>query len=202
VAAWVRFLLSTQAPDGSWHVVSRWAVMALARALGPARKSEVVIDVRPTPEPWVETVLFGSTADFGGTTALMLPMPDLEKAKLLIEHGAKINARSKSRFSALMVAAQYPQSSSTIRFLLSQGAEVQMAKGAGKPLFNAAPLMLAAGALNAEIIKPLHDGRRHQHQDGSDRPVPEYAFAANDWFRGRGRDSGAARLWRSGQSRG
>jgi ankyrin repeat protein len=87
----------------------------------------------------------------------MLAMPNLEEAKPLIEHGAKINARSKSRFSALMVAAQYPQSSSTIRLLLSQGAEVQMAKGAGRPLFNATPLMLAAGALNAEIIKPLHE---------------------------------------------
>src|SRR6202040_4005071 len=70
-SAWrhgIEFLLSTQAPDGSWHVESRlhppapvsppyfetgypyghdqfistmgssWALMALARALGPARK--------------------------------------------------------------------------------------------------------------------------------------------------------------------
>jgi N-acyl-D-amino-acid deacylase len=151
-ALWQRglhFLLDTEQPDGSWHVVSRlhppapvsppyfesgypyghdqfvsamgacWSIMALATALGPARK----VDLAPlreaegeSVEPWVEKVLFGSPAELramldkkfdpnsatkGGTTALMLAMPDLEKAKLLLEHGADVNGRSKSRYSAL-----------------------------------------------------------------------------------------------------
>jgi ankyrin repeat protein len=197
----VQFLTSTQAADGSWHVASRLkppapvsppyfetgypyghdqfisamgasrAVMALARALGPAEKHDVVTDVTPQVEPWVETMLFGSVADVralldkkfdpnsatksGGTTALMLAMPDLEKAKLLVERGAKVNARAKTRFSALMVAAQYPGSAATMKYLLGKGAEVQIAKGGGKPLFNASPLVLAAISRNAEMIQPL-----------------------------------------------
>jgi ankyrin repeat protein len=205
-AAWTRgiqFLLDTQLPDGSWHVVSRlhppasvsppyfesgypyghdqfisamgacWSIMALATALGPAHK----VDLAPlreaegeSVEPWVETVLFGSTADLralldqkfdpnsatkGGTTALMLAMPDLEKAKLLVEHGADVNARSKTRYSALLVAAQYPRSTPVLRFLLDKGAEVRMAKGSGTPLFNATALGLAIMSGNADAVPLL-----------------------------------------------
>jgi len=199
----VQFLLLTQARDGSWHVASRlrppapvspkyfesgypyghdqfisamggsWAVMALARALGPGQKKDVVTEETPATEPWMETMLFGSLMEVralldkkldpnsatksGGTTALMLAMPDMEKAKLLIERGAKINARAKSRYSALMVAAQYPGSTATMKYLLSKGAEVRMAKGTGTPQFNAFPIMLAAISRNAEMIRPLKD---------------------------------------------
>src|SRR5207248_1486643 len=193
------FLLSAQAPDGSWHVVSRmlppapvsppyfetgypyghdqfissmaasWAVMAFTRALGPARKLEPPVLAEAAPaaiEPWAETVLFGAPAEVrsllhskfdpnsatkaGGTSALMLAMPDLDKAKLLMDGGANVNGRSKSKFSALMVAAQYPGSTPTMRFLLDRGAKVRLAEGDGAPLFNASPLMLAALAGNAE----------------------------------------------------
>jgi ankyrin repeat protein len=147
------------------------AVAALARVAGPAQKRDVAVDAKPDAEPWVETMLFGSTADVralldkkfdpnsatktGGTTALMLAMPDLEKAKLLVERGAKVNGRAKSRFSALMVAAQYPGSAATMKYLLSKGAEVQIPKGGGKPLFNASAIMLASMAGNSEMIPAL-----------------------------------------------
>jgi ankyrin repeat protein len=204
--AWVRglhFLLETEQPDGSWHVVSRlhppapvsppyfesgypyghdqfvsamgacWSIMALATALGPAHKA----DLPPfreaegeAIEPWVQTVLFGSTADLrdmldkkfdpnsatkGGTTALMVAMPDLEKAKLLVEHGADVNGRSKSRYSALLVAAQYPHSTATLRFLLDQGAQLRMPKGSGAPMFNATALTLAVMSGNADAVPLL-----------------------------------------------
>ena len=147
-----------------------WAITALARAAGPA-KASAPVDLKFSAEPWAETVLFGSAADVkalldkkfdpnsatktGGTTALMMAMPDPEKAKLLIARGANVNARSKTRYSALMVAAQYPGSAATMKYLLSQKAEVRMAQGAGRPLFNASPLMLAAISRNAEMIRPL-----------------------------------------------
>jgi ankyrin repeat protein len=202
----LQFLLSAQAADGSWHVVSRlkppapvsppyfetgypyghdqfisamgacWAVTALARALASTRSPasiDFAIDLKTGAEPWVEAVLFGSAADVkslldkkldpnsatktGGTTALMLAMPDLEKAKLLIDRGANVNARAKSRFSALMVAAQYPASGATMRYLLSRHAEVRLPKGAGTPLYNASPIMLAAISRNADMIRPLKD---------------------------------------------
>jgi ankyrin repeat protein len=151
-----------------------WAVRALAEALGPARKIEVAELSQAAPkgvEPWMETVLFGSAASLrplldkgldpnaatksGGTTALMMAMPDLEKTKLLVERGARINARAKTKYSALMVAAQYSGSAPVMRLLLDRGAEVRLPKGAGAPLFNASPFVLAATAGNAEILPRL-----------------------------------------------
>jgi ankyrin repeat protein len=203
---WIRglhFLLETEQPDGSWHVVSRlhppapvsppyfesgypyghdqfvsamgacWSIMALATALGPAHKADLP-QVKEAEgeavEPWVETVLFGSTADLrtlldkkfdpnsatkGGTTALMLAMPDLEKTKLLVERGADVNGRSKSRYSALLVAAQYPHSTATLRFLLDKGAQLRMPKGSGAPMFNATALTLAVMSGNADAVPLL-----------------------------------------------
>src|SRR5206468_3411478 len=139
---------------------ANWAIMALAEALGPAKKAALppLAEASPSVEPWMETALFGSEADLKklldknfdpnsatkqGTTALMMAMPDVAKAKLLLARGASVNARSKTRYSALLVAAQYPDSISAIRLLLDQGAEVQLPKGAGRPLFNASALALA-----------------------------------------------------------
>jgi ankyrin repeat protein len=197
------YLLTTQAPDGSWRVATRlyppaplsppyfetglpyghdqflsaqggaWAVMALAYALGPGKA--VVPDplpgvAPPSVEPWAETMLFGSTADVkklldagldpnaatksGGTTALMMAAPDADKMKLLIDRGANVNARSETKYSALMVAAQYGiHSTPAIRLLLSRGADASQSQG--KPLFNADPLFLAAYSGNAEVLPDL-----------------------------------------------
>ena len=199
----LQFLLDTQQPDGSWHVVSRlhppavvsppyfesgypyghdqfisamaasWSVMAMAESLGPAQKYTTprVPEAEPKNlEPWEETVLFGTAAEFralldkkfdpnsatkDGTTALMLAMPDLEKAKLLLDRGANVNARSKTRYSALLVAAQYPNASPVMRMLLDRGAEVRLPKGAGAPLFNATAAGLSAMSGNADMIPAL-----------------------------------------------
>ena len=200
----VKFLIDTQAPDGSWHVRSRlrppapvsppyietgypyghdqfisimgasWAVRGLAVSLGPAHKADVPAVPTASPndiEPWMETALFGGAGDLrglldqgldpnaatksGGTTLLMLAQPDLEKTKLLLERGAKINARAKTKYSALMVAAQYPASGNTMRYLLDHGAEVTLPKGAGAPLFNASPIVLASVSGNADMVPLL-----------------------------------------------
>ena len=199
----IDYLLNTQAADGSWHVATRlyppaplsppyfesglpyghdqflsgqggsWAVMALARALGPARAvtPEPLPGVAPTGvEPWAETVLFGTAADVrkllaggfdpnsatksGGTTALMMAAPDAEKMKLLIDRGANVNARSETKYTALMVAAQHgTQSTAAIRLLLAHGADAGQSQG--QPLFNADPLFLAAYGGNAEVLPDL-----------------------------------------------
>ena len=200
----IEFLLKTQAADGSWHVASRlhppapvspeyfdsgypyghdqflsmtgasWDIMALARALGPAR------DVAP-PElneaaprdvpPWVETILFGSVVDLqklldggfnpnsatktGHTTVLMMAAPDVEKVKLLLDRGADVNVRAESGYSALMVAAQYPKASDSMRLMLARGATVRVP--GLRPQFNAYPMFLAAYAGDTEILKDLRD---------------------------------------------
>jgi ankyrin repeat protein len=151
-------------------MAASWAVAALARALGPTQKKDPLGDVKATAPAWAETMLFGSPAEVramvdkkfdvnsataGGTTALMCAIPDLEKAKILMDHGAKVNARSNARYSALMVASVFPGSGATVRYLLSKGAEVKLPKGAGAPRFNASPLMLASVARNADVIRDL-----------------------------------------------
>jgi ankyrin repeat protein len=151
-------------------MASSWAVMALARALPAVAATPPLppADTEPAGvEPWVETAFFGSAADVrglldhhldpnsatkGGTSMLMLAMPDVEKARLLIEAGANVNARAKTRYSALLVAAQYPDSLPAIQLLLANHADVRLPKGAGKPLFNATGLGLSIMAGNAKAI--------------------------------------------------
>jgi len=150
-----------------------WAVMALAYALGPGKTvvPEPLPGVAPSNvEGWAETILFGSTADVkklldagldpnsatksGGTTALMMAAPDAEKMKLLLDRGANVNARSETKYTALMVAAQYGiHSTPAIRLLLARGAEAGQTQG--QPLFNADPLFLAAYGGNAEVLPDL-----------------------------------------------
>jgi ankyrin repeat protein len=148
-------------------------VIALTTALGPGKPgSRFLTAAEPTGvEPWAETLLFGSTADLrkllaggfdpnsatnsGGVTALMLVTPDTEKMKILLEHGANADARAKNRFSALLVAAQYGDSSIAMNLLLDHGAKVRPLNGQGAPYFNAYPTMLAAMSGNSEIIGRL-----------------------------------------------
>ncbi len=149
---------------------SSWAVIALARALGKAQKFSAaapLIEAEPKFEPAVETLLFGSADDVkklldggfdsnyataNGTTALMMAAPDVAKMQLLMDHGAKVNARAKTGYSALMVAANFRESTAAIRLLLAQGAEVKSEKPA---MFRANPFFLAAFAGNAEVLADL-----------------------------------------------
>jgi ankyrin repeat protein len=152
-----------------------WAVMALSYALGPA--TPVTLDPVPGTlpagvEPWIETAVFGSAGDLrrlldgglspnaataaGGTTLLMMAAPDPQKIALLLDRGADVNARAKSRFSALMVAAQYQEADPAISLLLDRGATVAPPEGA-PPIFNANPFSLAAYAGNARSLKRLKD---------------------------------------------
>jgi ankyrin repeat protein len=151
-----------------------WAVVALTQML-PEVESHLPPLKEAEPqgiEPWTETVLFGSVADVkhllaggfdsnsttksGGTTALMLAAPDIDKMKLLLDRGAKADARAKNKYSALLVTANYPGSTAAMTLLLDRGATVRLPKGQGAPLFNAHPIILAAFAGNNDIIGRLH----------------------------------------------
>jgi len=89
----------------------------------------------------------------GGTTALMMAAPDVEKMTLLLDRGADVNARANTRYSALMVAAQYQEGDAAINLLLDRGAQV--ATPATAPVFNANPFFLASYAGNAKSLKRL-----------------------------------------------
>jgi ankyrin repeat protein len=166
-------------PEGHNQFISMsgasWAVIALAYALPAVRAvpPAAMPEVAPAGvEPWVEPMLFGTVADVkrlldegldpnvatksGGTTALMAAAPDADKMKLLLDRGARVNTRAKSRFSALMVAAQYQDSEAAINLLLDRGAEVGP-PAEGAPVFNANPFFLAAYARNARVLRRLRD---------------------------------------------
>src|SRR5260370_37823667 len=161
---------------------ANWAIMALAKTLGPGKAAPLPPLAEASPngaEPWMETLLFGTADDLkklldnkfdpnsatkDGTTALMLAMPDVAKAKLLLERGAGVNARSKTRYSALLVAAQYPDSMPATKLLLDKGAELQLPTDAGEPMFNASGLTLATMSGNVEAIR-LYAARGERFDD-------------------------------------
>jgi ankyrin repeat protein len=149
-----------------------WAVMALSYALEPGRPVEPPALPQTEPsgvEPWVETMIFGTRDEVrklldgglsanaatksGGTTALMMAAPDVDKMTLLLDRGADVNARANTRYSALMVAAQYQEGDTAINLLLDRGAQV--ATPATPPVFNANPFFLASYAGNAKSLKRL-----------------------------------------------
>jgi uncharacterized protein len=147
--------------------------MAFSYAIGPGTRVAAPDLAATEPsgvEPWVEPMLFGTVDDVkrlldggldpnaatksGGTTALMMAAPDVEKMRLLLDRGANVNARARSRFSALMVAAQYQDGDAAIDLLLDRGAQVA-APADGAPVFGANPLFLASYAGNARSLKRL-----------------------------------------------
>jgi N-acyl-D-amino-acid deacylase len=169
-AAWqhgLSFLLKTQQRDGSWHVPTRlhapaplspeyfetgypyahdqflsimgssWAVMAFARALGTVTTPALKFESKAQPA--------------AGTTPLMLAVPDLGAMRRLLDQGADPNARAKSNYSALDIAAQYRESAPAINLLVSRGAKLL----ATPELDDPHPLALAAFAGNVEALTPL-----------------------------------------------
>jgi len=145
---------------------ANWSVMALARALGPAHKADLPVTKSPAQPHWAETALFGSVEDLRqsldagldpntstpeGTTLLMMAVPDLAKTKLLLDRGAKVDTRARSKFSALDVAAQYRDSGPAFRLLLESGAQASSTADTHSPQ----TAVLAAFSGNIEALRAL-----------------------------------------------
>ncbi len=148
-----------------------WAAMALMLTLpksdNPAVPQPVAALEPKGLQPWMEIALFGTAAELKaqldagldpntrtteGTSLLMMSAMDAEKVKLLIDHGAQVNAKAKTGFTALMIASTYQGTSESVRFLLDHGAEVNPGKDV---MYNASPLFLASLAGDSETIALL-----------------------------------------------
>ena len=88
-----------------------------------------------------------------GATALMWAAYDAEKTKLLIEHGAQVNARSSENRTALLAACGKYGNAAVVKLLLERGADVSAHSPSLGPDMTA--LSEAAYVGDAEIIQLL-----------------------------------------------
>ncbi len=146
-----------------------FAVMAMAAALpASGARAPVVVSARPKgAQPWMRTALFGTAKELDaalkagmdansttaeGTSALMMAAGDEQKVRLLIEHGARVNARSKSGFDALMAASLYQGNTGVLRTLLAHGADPKPRDGVR---FHMNALLYAVYAGDAGMLEEL-----------------------------------------------
>jgi len=92
-------------------------------------------------------------ADAVGATALMWAIPDIQKARVLIERGANVNARSTNLGrTPLLIAAASPGSVQLLTLLLARGADLRAKDAAGS---NA--LAVAMLSSDVEVLRFLVD---------------------------------------------
>src|SRR5713101_2955106 len=85
-------------------------------------------------------------------TALMWAATDLEKTRLLLAHGAEVNARSSDMRTPLMIAARRPGNTAAVKLLLERGANPNPN---AHPFAESSPLMEAAAAGDAANMELL-----------------------------------------------
>ena len=86
-----------------------------------------------------------------GTTPLMWAIPDLKKARLLLNSGADVNAKSVTlERTPLLIAAGYPDSVEALRLLIAYGADIHAEDGTG-----ANALTRASQSADSEVVRFL-----------------------------------------------
>ena len=83
-----------------------------------------------------------------GMTALHFSVTEPDKARLLVEHGANVNAKTKTGRTPLIVAGFQNHSDAVVQLLIAKGADVLAADKDGNTF-----LLAASGALNPEEVK-------------------------------------------------
>jgi ankyrin repeat protein len=90
-------------------------------------------------------------ADSLGATPLMWAIPDIQKARALIEHGASVNARSTNLGrTPLLIAAASPGSVDLLNLLLARGADLRAKDTAGS-----SALAVAMLSSDVEVLRFL-----------------------------------------------
>ena len=154
----------TDSSRGALFAAIRRGSVADTDRLLKAGASPNIVDADGTPALMAAT-LFGDTAlvklliergadpnrtGAGGTTALMWAVPNVEKVRVLLEHGANVNARSETDRTAFLVAASYPRTVDVLRLLLDRGADIRAQDRA-----NATALALAVRSADVDVVRFL-----------------------------------------------
>jgi len=105
-------------------------------------------------------------------TALMWAATDLEKTRVLVAHGADVNARSSDMRTPLIVAARRPGNTAVVKLLLEHGANPNPNS---HPAVESAPLLEAATAGDAAGMELLL-GRGAETKEAGE-PALEMAVA-------------------------
>ena len=129
---------------------------ALLNARGPEGSTPFMYAVLYTGAPVLEKLLKQGAdpnkANDANVTALMWASTDLEKTKVLLAHGADVNARSSDMRTPLMIAARRPGNLATVKFLLEHGAKVNPTL---HPAAESSPLIEAATVPDASVMELL-----------------------------------------------
>jgi ankyrin repeat protein len=175
----LRFLISTQAVDGTWRVHTRmlspaevspeyfatgfpygkdeflsyagsvWAVMGLLTALPSTAPSQ------PSPPSTSVSVASGlapGARGERGTTPLMIAAADAEQVRRLLAEGADPRARAASGVDALTIAAASRGTAASLRLLLDAGADPNLPEGVHS---KNTPLLLASMTGDVDNVKLL-----------------------------------------------
>ena len=149
--------------DALFAALQRGAAGDIERALAKG-VSPNVIDAEGTPALMAAT-LFSSAetverllergadpnkTDASGSTALMWAVPDIEKVRVLLAHGANVNATSESERTPLLVASSLPRTVDVLRLLLDRGANLRAQDRAG-----ATALALAVRSADVDVVRFL-----------------------------------------------
>ena len=164
------------------------AVMAAA-LFGDARLVQVLLSHHADP----------NVKGPGGTTALIWAVPDIQKVRTLLDHGAAVNAKTETERTALLVAASYPRTSGLLRLLLERGADLRAQDRGG-----ATALSLAVRSADIDVVRFLVDRgldptalafpERRVAFARWDRPTTDYLMSKAAGAGGR-RCSSAAATW-------
>jgi ankyrin repeat protein len=130
----------------------------LLNARGPEGSTPFMYAVLYTDAPTLER-LIQQGADpnkhnDAGATALMWGALDLEKTRVLVAHGADVNAKSDDARTPLMVAAGRPGGAPIVKLLLAHGANPNPSSN---PDAESSPLLEASLAGDAETMQALLD---------------------------------------------
>jgi len=128
----------------------------LLNARGPEGSTPFMYAVLYAGAPALERLLIqgagANQRNDANATALMWAATDLEKTRLLLAHGAAVNACSSDMRTALMVAARRPGNVDVVKLLLERGANPNPN---AHPAGESSPLLEAATAGDAASVELL-----------------------------------------------